>query len=102
MTTAIQISKEAVEHLALRAGMGLDEAEELMSELFSMCVIESRPGGGVEELVRAVQEFLKGREELKKMDPPIIFMASPVIDEMQRALNKLTVGDASKPSDVGK
>lgn len=50
MTTTIQISKEAVEHLAVRAALDLGEAEELISELFSMCVIDSQPDNRAGEL----------------------------------------------------
>lgn len=55
---------------------------------------------GVGELVRAVGEFLNGRQKLREMN--IDFLPSPVIDEMERAWKKVMEGDASNPSDVGK
>jgi hypothetical protein len=55
---------------------------------------------GVGELISAVQEFLKGREELMNLNPPIL-IASPAINKIESALKKITVGDSSNPPDVG-
>ena len=47
--TTIRITREAIDYLARIAGLDNEDAEELLTALFSMCAISSEPGGGGEE-----------------------------------------------------
>lgn len=99
MPTTVQVTKEAVEHLAARSGLYADDAEELLSELISMCVVTSRldNGNGAGELVTAAENLLQFREgilskEYDKLSPTL----AGAFHDLSMAIKKTKEGEPSR------
>lgn len=101
MTTTVQVTKEAIERLAARAGLYVDDAEDLLSELISMCIVTSRLDNGNEagELVAAAEDLLQFREgilskEYDKLSPTL----AGALHDLSMAIKKIKEGEPSHPS----
>lgn len=101
MPTTVLVTKEAVERLAARAGLFADDAEDLLSELISMCIVTSRLDNGNEagELVAAAENLLQFREgilskEYDKLSPTL----AGALHDLSMAITKIKKGEPSRPS----
>jgi hypothetical protein len=71
-------------------GVYIDQAEKALERLKTW----NRKKSGAGELIDAVQEFLKDREDLMNLNPPIL-IAYPAINRIESALKKIREGDGS-------
>lgn len=98
MTTTVQVSKEAIQHLATRAALDLDEAEDLVFELLSMCIVTSYSNDEIGVQVQRLLETFERTEVGWWMPKKSISLGErdAILDKLFAIIEKLK-GEPSQP-----